>query len=106
MLERGGRAQSQQPDRLTEEYRGELFVHATKRPANPHIYIPLINPDYHFLIGRLSVPWNKVTLPNELNLQFTIGAPFPPVVVFQPLRISPVWEPWVCQGRVVSLCSS
>lgn len=47
------------------------------RPANPHIYILLINPDYHFLIGLLRLPRNKVTLPNELNLQFTIGALFP-----------------------------
>lgn len=45
---------------------------ARDRPANPHIYIPLINPDYHFLIGLLRLPWNKVTLPNELNRQFTI----------------------------------
>lgn len=51
---------------------------AGDRPANPHVYILLINPDYHFLIGLLRLPQNKVTLPNELNLQFTIGALFPP----------------------------
>lgn len=61
---------------------------AGDRPANPHIYIPLINPDYHFLIGLLRLPRNKVTLPNELNLQFTIGALFPPLV-FQPLVLVP-----------------
>lgn len=48
------------------------------RPVNPHIYILLINPDYHFIIGLLRLPRNKVTLPNELKLQFTIGALFPP----------------------------
>ena len=26
------------------------------RAANPHIYIPLINPDYHFLITLLGLP--------------------------------------------------
>lgn len=49
-------------------WEGELLGHAGDRPANPHIYILLINPDYHFLIGLLRLPWNKVTLPNELNL--------------------------------------
>lgn len=48
------------------------------RPVNPHIYILLINPDYHFIIGLRRLPRNKVTLPNELKLQFTIGALFPP----------------------------
>lgn len=78
---------------------------AGDRPANPHIYILLINPDYHFLIGLLRLPQNKVTLPNELNLQFTIGALFPPLV-FSASRIGPVWEPPVCQWRVVSLHTS
>lgn len=59
------------------------------RPANPHVYILLINPDYHFLIGVLWLPWNKVTLPNELNLQFTIGALFPPLVFLQPPILVP-----------------
>ena len=75
------------------------------RPANPHIYILLINPDYHFLIGLLRLPRNKVTLPNELNLQFTIGALFP-LLVFSAAHIGPVWEPPVCQWRVVSLHTS
>lgn len=85
--------------------RGELLDHAGDRPANPHIYILLINPDYHFLIGLLRLPWNKVTLPNELNLQFTIGALFP-VLAFSASHIGPVWEPPVCQWRVVSLHTS
>lgn len=29
---------------------------ATVRPVNPHIYILLINPDYHFLIALLGLP--------------------------------------------------
>ena len=69
-------------ERVTEEYRAERKrereMHGNRdRPANPHVYILLINPDYHFLIGLLRLPRNKVTLPNELNLQFTIGALFP-----------------------------
>ena len=75
------------------------------RPANPHIYILLINPDYHFLIGLLRLPRNKVTLPNELNLQFTIGALFP-LLIFSAAHTGPVWEPPVCQWRVVSLHTS
>lgn len=80
----------------------ELLGHAGDTPANPHIYILLINPDYHFIIGLLGLPWNKVTLPNELNLQFTIGALFP-ASVLSTSCIGPVREPLVCQWRVVSL---
>lgn len=67
------------------------------RPANPHIYILLINPDYHFIIGLLRLPWNKVTLPNELKLQFTIAALFPLLAFLLSFLCSacvgPVWEP-------------
>lgn len=63
------------------------------RPANPHIYILLINPDYHFLIGLLRQPQNKVTLPNELNLQFTIGALSPPLFFFSLLYWARVGAP-------------
>lgn len=75
------------------------------RPANLHIYILLINPDYRFIIGLLRLPWNKVTLLNELNLQFTIGALFP-LLAFSASCIGPVWELPVCQWRVVSLHTS
>lgn len=103
---------------MTEEYRAERKrerereMHGNRdRPANPHIYILLINPDYHFLIGLLRLPRNKVTLPNELNLQFTIGALFPLrwcffFFFFFTSHIGPVWEPPVCQWRVVSLLTS
>lgn len=77
------------------------------RPANPHIYIPLINPDYHFIIGLLGLLWNKVTLPDELKLQFSIAALVPLLAVLlsslRSARVGPVWEPPVCRWRVVSL---
>jgi len=80
---------------------------AGDRPANPHIYIPLINPDYRLLIGPLRLPWNKVTLPNELNLQNWSAIPIVFFVLFfSASYIGPMWEPPVCQWRVVSLVNS
>lgn len=49
------------------------------RPADLHLYILLINLDNCFIISLLRLPQNKVTLPNELNLQFAVAAPSPPV---------------------------